>query len=84
MCVYVGVCVSVYVCVFVCVCVCVYLYVWFYNCNLVGYREQYSTIYGFIPSDLWGTENKRILVEYTEEQDRTKEYPTDQCICNCV
>ena len=34
----------------------------FYKCYLVGHREQYRTVDGFILSNLWGTENKRNLL----------------------
>ena len=44
-----------------CVCLCVCVWVWVCTCYIVGNRKQYSKIDSYIPSKLWGTENKRNL-----------------------
>ena len=60
----------------------------FYKCYVVGYREQYSTIDGFILSNLWGIENKKIALWGTQknrrEQRCTPQINVYVCVCECV
>ena len=80
-------------CLFVCVCVCVCECEFVNLCYIVGNRKQYSKIDSYIPSKLWGTENKRNLP--CEIQGRIEEnkgephrsvyvYTTMYSVCVCV
>ena len=54
---------------------------------LCMYREQYSTIHGFIPSNLWGTENKRNRpcgVHGRMKGVHRSMYYVYECVCVCV
>ena len=70
----------------VCVCVCVSLVLQMLSC--IRYREEYSTIEVFIPSNFWGSEKKSLVAQgtHTMGEDRMCT-PTDQCttcMYNCV